>query len=144
MHDADVRNIPGKMSQANNRAGDIWLTECNDIALKMDFERTPFTWVIARKPIHRAYYQQQVWIRAPVRDATLAMNTELEDFVRKGNNGSWYSNLLTWRPAGSLQVWQIHQQEWVLLHGSWDLVLEPTACCMATVISGLFVYAIFA
>ena len=34
------------------------------IALKVDFERTPFTWVNARKHTQRAYYmyQQQLWM----------------------------------------------------------------------------------
>ena len=43
-------------------------------ALKMDFERTACTSMNARKHIHRAYYQLQLWVQAPFIDATLTMH----------------------------------------------------------------------
>ena len=64
---------------------DLCLVVFNGNALKMDFERTPCTSANARKHIQRAYYQQQLWIQAPFRDATLEMNIESYGFVRKGN-----------------------------------------------------------
>jgi len=49
---------------------DLRLAAFNSNALKMDFERTPCTSANARKHIQRAYYQQQLWIQAPFRNAT--------------------------------------------------------------------------
>ena len=57
--------------------------DCN--ALKMDFEKTPCTSTNASKHILRAYYQQQLWVQAPFRDATLIMNAESYGFVRRGS-----------------------------------------------------------
>ena len=96
-HDGDVINILGEMSQGNNRPGEIWLPEYN--IRQLEFVRTPFTWVNARIHIQGAQCQQQLWIQAPFRDATLGMITKLYGLVRKGNNGSWYSNHQTWRPV---------------------------------------------
>ena len=50
-------------------------------ALKLDFERTVCTSTNARKHIYRAYYQVQLWIQAPFRDASLAMDAEAYGFV---------------------------------------------------------------
>ena len=64
---------------------DLRLTAFNSNALKMDFERTACTSTNARKHIHRAYYQLQLWVQAPFRDATLTMNAEAYGFERRGN-----------------------------------------------------------
>ena len=39
----------------------------------------------ARKHIHRAYYQVQLWVQAPFRDATLTMDAEAYGFERREN-----------------------------------------------------------
>ena len=78
----DGGDILGQVSQTNNRPGDInsvdlRLTAFTSNALKMDFEMTACTSMNARKHIHRAYYQMQLWVQAPFRDATLTMNAEI-------------------------------------------------------------------
>ena len=45
-------------------------------ALKIDFERTACTSTNIRKHIQRSYYQVQLWIQAPFRDAAILMNAE--------------------------------------------------------------------
>jgi hypothetical protein len=51
-------------------------------ALKLDFEKTACTSTNARKHIQRSYYQLQLWIQAPFRDASLLMNAESYRFER--------------------------------------------------------------
>ena len=60
-------------------------------SLKMDFEKIPCTSANARKHIQRAYYQQQLWIQAPLEDG-LEMNTESYGFTKRFNS-SWYCYL---------------------------------------------------
>ena len=64
---------------------DLRLTAFNTNALKMNFERTTCTTTNARKHIQRAYYQQQLWVQTPFRDATLIMNAESYGFIRRGS-----------------------------------------------------------
>ena len=64
---------------------DLRVTAFSSKALKMDFEKTACTSTNARKHILRAYYQLQLWIQAPFRDATLLMNAEAYGFERKDN-----------------------------------------------------------
>ena len=63
---------------------DLCLASFNSNALKVNFERTACTSTNAKKHIRRAYYQQQLWIKAPFRDATLTMNPESYGFERRG------------------------------------------------------------
>ena len=65
---------------------DLRLAVFNRNALKLDFERTACISTNARKHIHRAYYQVQLWVQAPFRDATLTMDAEAYGFERKENN----------------------------------------------------------
>ena len=51
-------------------------------ALKLDFEKTACTSANARKHIQRSYYQMQLWIQAPFRDASLLLNAESYGFER--------------------------------------------------------------
>ena len=51
-------------------------------ALKLDFEKTACTSANARKHIQRSYYQMQLWIQAPFRDASMHMNAESYGFER--------------------------------------------------------------
>ena len=79
------------MSQATKdleTLDDLHLAAFNSISLKMDFEKIPCTSANARKHIERAYYQQQLWIQAPLKDG-LEMNAELYGFT----NRSWYCYL---------------------------------------------------
>jgi len=64
---------------------DLRLAVFNRNALKLDFERTACISTNARKHIHRAYYQVQLWVQTPLRDATLTMDAEAYGFERKGN-----------------------------------------------------------
>ena len=61
---------------------DLHLAAFNSNSLKMDFEKIPSTSANARKHIQRAYYQQQLWIQAPLEDG-FEMNTELYGFTKK-------------------------------------------------------------
>ena len=61
---------------------DLRLVAFNSNSLKMDFEKIPYTSANARKHIQRAYYQQQLWIQAPLK-VGLEMNTELYGFTKK-------------------------------------------------------------
>ena len=61
---------------------DLRLAAFNSNSLKMEFEKIPCTSANARKHIQRAYYQQQLWIQAPLEDG-LEMNTELYGFTKK-------------------------------------------------------------
>ena len=58
----------------------------------MNFEKIPCTSSKTRKHIERAYYQQQLWIQGPLKDASLEMNAESYGytFVKKQFNSSWY------------------------------------------------------
>ncbi|KAF3844347.1 hypothetical protein F7725_017651, partial [Dissostichus mawsoni] len=64
---------------------DLRIAAFDSNALNMDFERTTCTSTNARKHILRGYYQQQLWVQAPFRDATLIMNAESYGFVRRGS-----------------------------------------------------------
>ena len=64
---------------------DLRIAAFDSNALKMDLERTACTSTNVRKHIQRAYYQQQLWVQAPFRDATLILNAEDYGFVRKGS-----------------------------------------------------------
>ena len=65
---------------------DLLLAAFNSNALKLDFERAACTSINARKHIYRAYYQVQLWVQAPFRDASLTMDAEAYDFERRKNN----------------------------------------------------------
>ncbi len=65
---------------------DLRLDAFNNNALKMDLERTACTSTNARKHINRSYYQLQLWVQAPFRDATLTMNAEAHGFERRGSS----------------------------------------------------------
>ena len=65
---------------------DMRLASFNSNALKVNFETTACTSTNAKKHIRRAYYQQQLWIEAPFRDATLTMNPESYGFERRGTS----------------------------------------------------------
>ncbi len=58
---------------------DLRLATFSSNALKLDFEKTPCTATNARKHIQRAYYQMQIWVQAPFRDATTG-------YVRRNNS----------------------------------------------------------
>ena len=64
---------------------DLRVAAFSSNALKMDFEKTACTSTNAKKHIQRAYYQLQLWIQAPFRDATLLMNAEAYGFKRRDN-----------------------------------------------------------
>ena len=64
---------------------DLLLAAFNSNALKLDFERAACTSINARKHIYRAYYQVQLWVQAPFRDASLTMDAEAYDFERRKN-----------------------------------------------------------
>ena len=73
------------MSQANKDLetfDDLRLAAFNNNSLKMDFEKIPCTSANARKHIQRSYYQQQLWIQAPLKDS-LEMNAESYGFTKK-------------------------------------------------------------
>ena len=52
----------------------ISLYTFNSNDLKLDLERSVSTSANARKYIYRAYYQVQLWVLAPFRDASLTMD----------------------------------------------------------------------
>ena len=54
-------------------------------ALKLDFEKTACTSTNIRLHIKRSYYQMQLWIQAPFRDASTLLNGEDYGFVTKNN-----------------------------------------------------------
>ena len=54
-------------------------------ALKLDFEKTACTSTNIRLHIQRSYYQSQLWIQAPFRDATTLLNAEDYGFEIKNN-----------------------------------------------------------
>ena len=61
------------MSQAMKRLGninfdDLRLAAFDSNSLKMDFEKISCMSANARKHIQSAYYQQQLWIQAPLKD----------------------------------------------------------------------------
>ncbi len=62
---------------------DLRLLAFNSNALKIDFEKTACTSANARKHIHRAYFQLQLWIQAPFRNATTIMDAESYGFVKR-------------------------------------------------------------
>ena len=64
---------------------DLRLAALNSNALKMNFEKTACTSANARKHIHRAYFQLQLWVQAPFRDANTIMDAESCGFVKRGS-----------------------------------------------------------
>ena len=64
---------------------DLRLAAFNSNALKMDFEKATCTSANARKHIHRAYYQHQLWVQAPFRDATTILDAESYGFIKRGS-----------------------------------------------------------
>ena len=64
---------------------DLRLAAFNSNALKMDFEKTACTSANARKHIHRAYFQLQLWVQAPFKDATTITDAESYGFVKRGS-----------------------------------------------------------
>ena len=70
----------------NTTFDDLRLAEFSSSALKMDFEKTPCTSTNTRKHIQRAYYQMQMWVQAPFRDATTTMNAESYGYVRRDSS----------------------------------------------------------
>ena len=64
---------------------DLRLAAFNCNALKMDFEKTACTSTNARKHIHGAYYQLQLWIQAPFRYASSLLNAESYGIERRGD-----------------------------------------------------------
>ena len=70
---------------------DLHLAAFNSNALKLDFERTACTLTNARKHIYRAYYQVQLSVQAPFRDAPLTMDAEAYGFERR--EIYWYLRL---------------------------------------------------
>ena len=54
-------------------------------AMKLDFEKTACTSTNIRMHIKRSFYQMQLWIQAPFRDATTFLNAEDYGFERKNN-----------------------------------------------------------
>ena len=65
---------------------DLHLAAVNSNSLKMDFEKIPCTSANARKHIQRPYYQQRLWIQAPLKDG-------LEMVSQRKFNSSWYCYL---------------------------------------------------
>ena len=61
---------------------DLRLDAFDSYALNIDFEKTPCTSTNARKHILRSYYQQQLWVQAPFRDATTIMRAESYGYTR--------------------------------------------------------------
>ena len=62
---------------------DLCLAAFNSNSLKMDFEKILCTSANARKHIQMAYYQQQLWIQAPLEDG-------LEMVSQRKFNSSWF------------------------------------------------------
>ena len=54
-------------------------------ALKLDFEKTACTSTNIKMHIKRSYYQMQLWIQAPFRDASTLLDAEDYGFERKNN-----------------------------------------------------------
>ena len=71
------------MSETNDRSGDIDDLHVTAFSSNALVEKTACTSTNARKHILRAYYQLQLWIQAPFRDATSLMNAEAYCFERK-------------------------------------------------------------
>ena len=61
---------------------ELRLAEFDNSALKIDFEKTACTSTNIRKHIQRSYYQAQLWIQAPFRDAAILMNAESYGYTR--------------------------------------------------------------
>ena len=72
------------------------------------------------------YYQQQLWIQAPFRDATLEMNTESYGFVRKEN--LTVPDIVISKPEGLPDPCTCGKcaclQEWMSMQDNWDQVLQ--------------------
>ena len=69
-------------------------------ALKIDFEKTACTSTNIRMHIRRSYYQMQLWIQAPFRDATTLLHAEDYGFERK--NGLIAPEIVITKPEGLL------------------------------------------
>ena len=74
-----------KPSMDLEKFDDLRLAAFNSNALKIDFEKTACPSANARKHIHRAYFQLQLWVQAPFRDATTIMVAESYGFVKRGS-----------------------------------------------------------
>ena len=77
---------------------ELRLSEFENNALNMDLEKAPCTSDNAKKHIQRSYYQVQLWVQAPFRDATFIMNPEMYGFERSG--GVLVPEMVTSKPEG--------------------------------------------
>ena len=77
---------------------DLRLAAFDSSALNMDFERTPCTSTNARNHILRGFYQLQLWVQAPFRDASLILNAESYGFVR--TSSLLVPNIVISKPEG--------------------------------------------
>lgn len=81
---------------------DLRLAAFDSNALKLDFEKTACTSTNhVRKHIKRSYYQLQLWVQAPFRDACLTLNAVCYGYVRR--NGSLVPEIVVSKPTG-LQI----------------------------------------
>ena len=111
------------VSQVNETFDDLHLAAFNSTSLKMDFEKIPCTLANTRNHIQRAYYQQQLWIEAPLKDG-LEMKSELYGFTKKI---SWFLVLLP--PSLKTFLILVHvvnvpTRMDMSLQGSWNQVLQ--------------------
>ena len=60
---------------------DLRLAAFNSNSLKMDFERENSLHISQSKKAYGAYYQQQLWIQASLKDVSLEMNAESYGFT---------------------------------------------------------------
>jgi hypothetical protein len=65
--------------------GELRIDPFDNNALKLDLEKTACTSTNIRMHIQRSYYEMQLWIQAPSRDATTLLNAEDYGFERKNN-----------------------------------------------------------
>ena len=77
---------------------DLRLAAFDSSALNMDFEKTPCTSTNARNHILRGFYQLQLWVQAPFRDASLILNAESYGFVR--TSSLLVPNIVISKPEG--------------------------------------------
>ena len=101
--------------------------------LKMNFEKIPCTSVSQSKKVYGhisgAYCQKQLWIQAPLKDASLEMNADSYGFtfVKNKTENLIFPGIVT----PSLKTFLIlvrtcgkcaHKNGYVLLQGSWNQV----------------------
>ena len=94
----------------------------------MNFEKMPYTSAKSRKH-NGAYYQQQLWIQAPLRDASLDMNTKSYGFSFVENKtenlvvlGNVTPSLKTFLIL--VHVVNVPTRMDMMLQGSWNQVLQ--------------------